>query len=146
MARIERAADRNSRVEPGRSPIKVKPHVTIDRRSRQIVGVGNWRHIQASGCREFASGKIKTREVVKYTGLRTLQRKVFVGGGVRETGNETEARFGNARTDGIDKDELPDRRVDRPLVYYLLHLVQDRLRLGAIELNRLLLISRVLAR
>ena len=81
--------------------------------------------------------------MVKYAGLRTLQRKVFVGCGVRETGNATEAQLGNARTDGIDKGELPDRRVDRTFMYYLLHLVQDRFPLGAIKLNRLLPVERI---
>src|SRR6185295_6736859 len=93
--------------------------------------------------RQLPCKAFKRREVVNYAELRTLQRKVFVGCGVRETGNETEARLGNARTDGIDKGELPDRRVDRPLMHYLLHLVQDRFPLGAIELNRLLPVERV---
>src|SRR5262245_50514384 len=75
--------------------------------------------------------------------LRAFQRKVFVGRGVREPGNETEARLGHARAHGVDEGELPDRCVDRPLVHYLLHLVQDCFAPGPIKLNRLLAVKCV---
>src|ERR1700686_520657 len=75
--------------------------------------------------------------------LSALQGDVLVGRGVGETGDQPEPRLAHPRADAVDKGQLPDRRVDRPLVDRLLHLVQDRLAFLMIELDRLLLVELV---
>ena len=75
--------------------------------------------------------------------LRAFESDVLVRGGVRETGDQAEARFSDAWADPVDKGELPDRRIDRPFVNGLLHLVQDCLAFPVVELDRLLLVQIV---
>ena len=73
--------------------------------------------------------------------LRALQRDVLVGSGVREPRDPAKPRLADARSDPVEKGQLPDRSKDRALVHQLLHLVQDRLPLLVVELNRLLLLK-----
>src|SRR5580704_7336301 len=75
--------------------------------------------------------------------LRPFQRDVLVGRGVGEAGYQPKPRLSDARANAVDEGELPDRRVDRPFVDDLLHLVQDRLAFLVIELDRLLLVQLV---
>src|SRR5207237_8794112 len=70
--------------------------------------------------------------------LTSLQRDVLVGPGIGVSGDQPEARFRDPRTDPADEGQLPDRRVDRALVHYLLHPVEDRLAPLAVQLLCLL--------
>src|SRR6516162_4661219 len=75
--------------------------------------------------------------------LRCLQRDVFVGRGVWEACDQAEPRLADARSNTVEKGELPDRCKDCPLVHQLLHLVQDHLALLVVQFDRLLPIERV---
>src|SRR5437763_3146355 len=72
-----------------------------------------------------------------------LYRDVLLGRGVGEAGDQTEGRRPDPRTDAVEKGELPDRREDRALVYELLHLVEERRALVAVQLGRLFLVQLV---
>src|SRR5260370_10938054 len=75
--------------------------------------------------------------------LWVLERDVLVGRGVGVAGDQAEPRLADPRPDAVEKAEQPDRRIDRPLVDQLLHLLQDRRALFAIKLDCLLLEHRV---
>src|SRR5690349_8307470 len=72
-----------------------------------------------------------------------FDRDVLERSGVGEALDEAECRLPDPRSDGVDKPELPDRRVDRFLVDHLLHLGEDRAALGVIHLVGLLGVERV---
>src|SRR5437868_1894145 len=75
--------------------------------------------------------------------LGALDGDVLVGRGVGEAGDQPEPRLSDPRPDAVDKSQLPDRRVNRPLVNDLLHSVEDRLALLPVEFDRLLLVHFV---
>lgn len=75
--------------------------------------------------------------------LRALDRSVFVGRAVRETGDPAEPRFSDPWPDALQDDVLQDRHVDRTLVHYLLDLVEDRRAFPAVEFDRLLLVESI---
>jgi hypothetical protein len=60
-------------------------------------------------------------------------------GACSETSDLTEPRFSDPWPDALQDDVLQDRDVDRPLVHYLLDLVEDRRAFPAVEFDRLLL-------
>src|SRR6266568_767658 len=67
-----------------------------------------------------------------------LDRDVFVWPRVSKPRDQPEPGLADAGTVAVDEGQLPDRRVHRPLVYDLLHLVQDRLAALRIQFGRLL--------
>src|SRR5215469_5477254 len=73
----------------------------------------------------------------------SLYRDVLVRRCVREPRDQAEPRLPDPRSHAIEKGELPYRRKDRPLVNQLLHLVQHRLPLPAVQFDRLLLVERI---
>src|SRR3954467_1384349 len=75
--------------------------------------------------------------------LALLYRQVLEWRGVWETGDPTESARADPRPDPAEKGELPDRRVDRLLVYELLHLGQDHLALFRVEFVGLLQVKLV---
>src|ERR687888_1791910 len=90
------------------------------------------------------SGPARSREAVASRSRSRappslLQLDVLVGTRVGEAGNRSQARLLQPRTDAVQEGQLPDRRVDRPLVDELLNAVQRRLTTFGIELHRLLL-------
>src|SRR5687768_552796 len=50
--------------------------------------------------------------------------KIFVGGGVRMSRNQSETGLSDTRAETIQKRELPDPRIYGPLVQQLLHAVR----------------------
>src|SRR6185436_854074 len=70
--------------------------------------------------------------------LLALQLDVFVGGGECVAGDQPESRLLDTAADAVEERELVDRREDGALVDDLLHAVQDRLALAAVELRGLL--------
>src|SRR5215204_7318041 len=82
------------------------------------------------------------RQIIRSSSA-SLDRDVLVGRGVGEQRDPAEPGLADPRPDAVDEGELPDRRVHRPLVYDLLHLVQDRLALLRIDLDRLLTVQLV---
>src|SRR6266851_8339098 len=80
--------------------------------------------------------------VLRWSSL-CLDRDVFERRGVGETRDQVERRLRDSRSDGIDKPELPDRRVDRLVVDELLHLFEDRHALLVVELVGLLRVERI---
>src|SRR5260221_3636926 len=67
-----------------------------------------------------------------------LDRDVFVWPRIGKPRDQPKPGFTDAGTVAVDEGQLPDRRVHRPLVYDLLHLVQDRLAALRIQFGRLL--------
>src|SRR6266851_7085106 len=80
--------------------------------------------------------------VLRWSSL-CLDRDVFERRGIGETRDQVETRLRDSRSDGVDKPELPDRRVDRLLVDELLHLFEDRRALLVVELLGLLRVERI---
>src|SRR5579872_2612172 len=76
-------------------------------------------------------------------GLCALQSEVLIRRGVREPRDQPEPALADPRTDPVDEGKLPDRSEDRSLDHDLLDLVQGRLALAVIELDRLLLVQIV---
>src|SRR6185436_8458747 len=70
---------------------------------------------------------------------RGLELDVLVGRGVREAGDEAEARFGHARPMAVQERGLEERNEQRAVVHGLLELDQDRLAPLLVSLARLLL-------
>src|SRR5262245_929253 len=66
------------------------------------------------------------------------QRNVLVWRRVGMAGDQAQAGLGDARPDAVDERQLPDRRIDVPLLHELLNLMQDRFALLGVELGRLL--------
>src|SRR5947209_20380459 len=85
-----------------------------------------------------------TRPSTRFSGPHSaLYRDVLIGRGVGKQRDLAKAGFTDPRSRPIDEGELPDRRVDHPLRHDLLDLVQDRLPLCAVHLDRLLAIQLV---
>jgi len=68
---------------------------------------------------------------------------VLEGSRVGEARDQAKPRFSYSRPHAVDKGELQQRRVDRPLGDELLHLIQERGALLVVELDSLLLVERV---
>src|SRR4029077_3052960 len=79
----------------------------------------------------------------KNSSVTPFQGDVLVRRRVGEAGDQPEPRLADPRANTVDKGQLPDRRVDRPLINQLLHLVQDRLALLVVEFYSLLLVELV---
>src|SRR5580765_5440610 len=71
--------------------------------------------------------------------LSRLERDVFVGRGPRVAADQPYHRLADPRPGAGEPSQLPDRCGDHPFVNELLDLVQQRLALGMIEFDRLLL-------
>src|ERR1051325_4977184 len=67
-----------------------------------------------------------------------LELHVFVGRRERVGRDEAVARLLDARAHAVEERQLVDRREHRALVHELLHAVEDRLALAAVELRGLL--------
>src|SRR4051794_13829594 len=72
-------------------------------------------------------------------GLAALDRNILIWRRVGVAGQQPEAGFRDPRSDPVEEAQQPHRRVDRPLVGELLHLVQDCGAFFVVELDRLLL-------
>src|SRR5262249_13568181 len=75
--------------------------------------------------------------------LLVRQREILVGCGIRVAGNQAEPGFPNPRTGAVEKGQLPQVRVDRPIVHDLLDLMERRFAPRVVELRRLLREQRV---
>src|SRR5688572_6615381 len=72
-----------------------------------------------------------------------LDSHVFVRRGVGMPGDQAEAGLLDARADTVEERELPDRRVNDLVVEQLLHAMENRLALLAVELVGLLPVEAV---
>src|SRR6516165_4805069 len=119
-------------------------HTAIDR-PLFMPGAGSGSPL-SRGRRKFVVPSERGYRSEMYANLRNqvlggFQGDILIGRRVWEARDQTEPGFPDPRSDAVDEGQLPDRRVDRALVNNLLHLVEDRLALCAVQLARLLLIK-----
>src|SRR6516165_3406663 len=74
--------------------------------------------------------------------LLVRQREILVGCRIRVVGDQAEPGFPNPRTGAVEEGQLPQVRVDRPIVHDLLDLVERRFTPRVVKLGRLLLEQR----